>query len=64
MATKKRASAKAPWDRPDPKAKKGEPAHHLTPAQKVSAKRSAKKAGRPYPNLADNMHAAQKSAKK
>lgn len=26
----------------------------LTPAQKAKAKASAKKAGRPYPNLVDN----------
>ena len=65
MVTKKSASAKrAPWDRPNPKEEKGEAAHHLTPAQKASAKRSAKKAGRPYPNLVDNMQAAQKGAKK
>jgi hypothetical protein len=32
----------------------------LTPAQKASAKASAKKAGRPYPNLVDNMKAARK----
>jgi hypothetical protein len=27
----------------------------LTPAQKTAAKARAKKAGRPYPNLVDNM---------
>ena len=32
----------------------------LSPAQKASAKASAKKAGRPYPNLVDNMRAASK----
>jgi hypothetical protein len=32
----------------------------LTPSQKTSAKASAKKAGRPYPNLVDNMRAASK----
>lgn len=30
----------------------------LTPAQKAKAKAAAKKAGRPYPNLIDNMRAA------
>ena len=30
----------------------------LSPSQKASAKASAKKAGRPYPNLIDNMKAA------
>jgi len=41
------------WETPNPK-KKSEP---LTPKQKASAKRSAKAAGRPYPNLIDNMKA-------
>ena len=30
----------------------------LSPAKKASAKASAKRAGRPYPNLIDNMRAA------
>lgn len=46
------------WDKKRPaelgKSKK------LSPAQKASAKASAKKAGRPYPNLIDNMKAARK----
>lgn len=32
----------------------------LTPTQKASAKAAAVKAGRPYPNLVDNMRAARK----
>lgn len=32
----------------------------LSPAKKASAKRMAAKAGRPYPNLVDNMRAARK----
>lgn len=32
----------------------------LSPAKKTSAKAMAKKAGRPYPNLVDNMRAAKK----
>ena len=63
MATKK-AREKAPWDRPNPRDKDGKATHHLTPSVKASAKRSAKKAGRPYPNLVDNMHAASKGGKK
>lgn len=47
---------KKPWNTPNPK-KKSTP---LTPAQKASAKAAAKKAGRPYPNLVDNMRAAKK----
>ena len=32
----------------------------LSPANKAKAKASAKQAGRPYPNLVDNMRAARK----
>ena len=39
------------WEKENPK-KKSSP---LTPAQKASAKKRAAKAGRPYPNLVDNM---------
>jgi len=42
--------AQAFWDKKNPK-KKSKP---LTAAQKSSAKRRAKAAGRPYPNLVDN----------
>jgi hypothetical protein len=46
------------WDKPRPKglgkSKK------LSPAKKASAKAMAKAAGRPYPNLVDNMRAAKK----
>ena len=42
------------WDKPNPK-KKSTP---LTAAQKTKAKAVAKKAGRPYPNLVDNMRAS------
>jgi hypothetical protein len=36
----------------------------LTASQKAAAKARAKKAGRPYPNLIDNMAAAKVAAKK
>jgi hypothetical protein len=51
----KSAKRKAPWKKAAPKS-----ARHtsLSPAQKARAKRSAKRAGRPYPNLVDNMQAA------
>ena len=42
------------WDKPPPKGKPGK----LTPKQKTSAKAMAAAAGRPYPNLVDNMRAA------
>lgn len=53
----KKAARKAPWKRAAPKSA----SHHtLSPGQKASARRAAKKAGRPYPNLVDNMRAAGK----
>lgn len=61
MAT--RSSNKAPWDQPTPKDQDGASHTHLTPQQKASAKRSAKAAGRPYPNLVDNMKVS-RAAKK
>jgi len=70
MATKKPASPKTPprsaaaappWERKDPK--KGPAQTHLTPPAKAAAKRRAKSAGRSYPNLVDNMWAAQESKK-
>lgn len=42
------------WNTPDP-TKKDKP---LSKKAKASAKASAKAAGRPYPNLVDNMNAA------
>ena len=42
------------WDTPNPK-KKSTP---LSPEKKAKAKAAAKAAGRPYPNLIDNMRAA------
>lgn len=44
------------WDKERPK-DLGAP-KKLSPAKKASAKAAAKKAGRPYPNLIDNMKAA------
>ena len=50
------------WDQPRPK-DLGEP-KKLTPMQKAAAKQMAKKAGRPYPNLIDNMRASMMKEKK
>ena len=47
---------KAFWDKPNPKMK----SKTLTPEQKAKAKARAKKAGRPYPNLIDNMAVTRK----
>lgn len=46
------------WDKKRPKGL-GKP-KALTPAKKATAKKMAKAAGRPYPNLVDNMRAARK----
>ena len=46
------------WEKKRPKAL-GKP-KALTKKQKTSAKAMAKKAGRPYPNLVDNIRAAKK----
>jgi len=51
--------AKKPWETPNPK-KKSTP---LTSEQKAAAKESAKKAGRKYPNLVDNMNVAKRKKK-
>jgi hypothetical protein len=50
------ASKKPVWDQPNPKVK----SKKLSPKAKKSAKAMAKAAGRPYPNLIDNMRAARK----
>ena len=46
------------WDKPRP-AKLGKP-KALSPVKKAKAKAAAAKAGRPYPNLVDNMRMARK----
>lgn len=54
------AAKKEVWDKPDPSKKDKK----LTPAQLAEAKARASKAGRPYPNLVDNMAVAKKKGKK
>jgi len=51
------AKRKPPWKRAAPK-KAGHV--HLSAKQKTAAKRRAKRAGRNYPNLVDNMREARK----
>ena len=46
------------WDKPRPKGL-GAP-KKLSPAKKTAAKAAAKKAGRPYPNMVDNIRAAKR----
>ncbi len=53
-----KSDSKPVWEKPRPKGLgKSKP---LTPAKKASAKAAAKAAGRPYPNLVDNLKAAKK----
>jgi len=53
-AKKKKA---APWEKPAPSDAKHT---QLTEADKTKAKKRARRAGRPYPNLVDNMNVAKK----
>ena len=46
------------WDKERPKSLGA--SKKLSPAKKAAAKAAAKKAGRPYPNMVDNMRAARK----
>jgi hypothetical protein len=55
---------KSPWQRPNPRKQAGKPSKHLTSAQKTAAKARARRAGRRYPNLVDNMTVAAKAPKK
>jgi hypothetical protein len=54
---RKRPAPPAPWERAAPAKKKASSKRgsKLTSAQKKRAKQRAKRAGRPYPNLVDNM---------
>jgi len=57
-------TAGAPWKRPNPRKRAGKKSKHLTSAQKSAAKARARRAGRSYPNLVDNMRTASKASKK
>nr|QDP20920.1 hypothetical protein FNV92_01565 [Bradyrhizobium cosmicum] len=51
---------RAPWKRASPRKRTGKASKHLTPSQKSAAKARARRAGRRYPNLVDNMRMAAK----
>ena len=53
-----KSSPKPIWDKKRPSSLDAPKA--LSSGAKTSAKRAAEKAGRPYPNMVDNMRAAQK----
>jgi hypothetical protein len=55
---------RVPWKRPNPRKRAGKASRHLSPAKKSAAKARARRAGRPYPNLVDNMRMAAKTKKK
>lgn len=61
-AASKPDEKKAPWEKKNTKKNKGS-GMKLTDDQKAEAKARAEKAGRPYPNLVDNMAVARKAAK-
>jgi hypothetical protein len=56
--------SRAPWKQPNPRLSAGKQSRHLSPAKKASAKARARRAGRPYPNLVDNMRMAATAKKK
>lgn len=57
-------ASRAPWKRQNPRKRAGKASKHLSPAQKSAAKARARRAGRPYPNLVDNMRMAAKKKSK
>ena len=57
-------STRAPWKRSNPRKRAGKASKHLSPAQKSAAKARARRAGRRYPNLVDNMRMAAKKTSK
>jgi hypothetical protein len=58
-------STRPPWKRSNPRKRAGKASTHLTSGEKSEARARAKRAGRHYPNLVDNMRvAAKKTAKR
>ena len=51
---------KPPWKKKNPRKTAGKSSRKLSSGQKDAAKKRAKRAGRRYPNLVDNMWAAQR----
>lgn len=54
-------SAKPSWKKPNPRKKSGGKSSKLSPELREAARERAAKAGRRYPNLIDNMWAAQQA---
>lgn len=57
-------ASRAPWKRANPRKRAGKASKPLSPAQKSAAKARARRAGRRYPNLVDNMRVAAKKSSK
>lgn len=57
-------ASRSPWKRQNPRKRAGKASKHLSPAQKSAAKARARRAGRRYPNLVDNMRMAAKKTSK
>jgi hypothetical protein len=57
-------SSRPPWKRSNPRKRAGKATKHLSASKKAAAKARAKRAGRPYPNLVDNMRMASKKSSK
>ncbi|MCA1496875.1 DUF6321 domain-containing protein [Bradyrhizobium sp. NBAIM14] len=57
-------ASRSPWKRANPRKRAGKASKHLSPAQKSAAKARARRAGRRYPNLVDNMRVAAKKTSK
>lgn len=57
-------SSRAPWKRQNPRKRAGQASKNLSPAQKSAAKARARRAGRRYPNLVDNMRMVAKKNSK
>ncbi|MGJ5181385.1 DUF6321 domain-containing protein [Bradyrhizobium oligotrophicum] len=51
---------RAPWNKANPRKRAGKASTHFSPAEKAKAKARARRAGRRYPNLVDNMRVAAK----
>jgi hypothetical protein len=62
--TRMARSPRTPWERSNPRKRAGKATKHLTTAEKSAAKARAKRAGRHYPNLVDNMAIAAKKGTK
>ncbi len=54
-------SSKPPWKKPNPRKKAAGKSSKLSPELREAARERAANAGRRYPNLIDNMWAAQQS---